>query len=135
MSASDAAAVRLRPALLLHETRPPPPPVPLFLHHAASRVCLVACSSPHPRLASPRPQTKEKKAKNVMRGIKVEKLILNISTGQSGDRLTFASRGASRRRCRRLQAARGAGAAASPPGAPRVHASPHRLTAPQCWSS
>lgn len=32
------------------------------------------------------------KTSNVMRNIIIEKLVLNISTGQSGDRLTFAAR-------------------------------------------
>jgi len=35
---------------------------------------------------------KKDKLANKMREIRVEKMILNISTGQSGDRLTFASR-------------------------------------------
>ena len=32
------------------------------------------------------------KDSNVMKDIIIEKLVLNISTGQSGDRLTFATR-------------------------------------------
>ena len=32
------------------------------------------------------------KSKNVMREVRVEKLVVNISTGQSGDRLTYAAR-------------------------------------------
>ena len=37
-------------------------------------------------------QSKEAKLANPMRNIFVDKLILNISAGESGDRLTFASR-------------------------------------------
>ncbi len=45
---------------------------------------------PLPLLAAPRPV--QEKDKNPMREIRVEKLILNICVGESGDRLTFASR-------------------------------------------
>ena len=37
-------------------------------------------------------QTSKESSKNVMREIRVEKLVINISTGQSGDRLTYAAR-------------------------------------------
>ncbi len=38
------------------------------------------------------PKTSEEKAKNVMRELKIDKLIINCSVGEAGDRLTRAAK-------------------------------------------
>ncbi len=54
---------------------------------------LRSMTDPPPSYPPPPPlQSKEAKLANPMRNIFVDKLILNISAGESGDRLTFASR-------------------------------------------